>query len=34
MCRSDSQANAALNFDLAPTLMAHAAKDAPIIYPS
>lgn len=34
MCRADSQANAALNFDLAPTLMAHAAKDAPIIYPS
>ena len=34
MCRADSQANAALNFDFAPTLMAHAAKDAPIIYPS
>lgn len=34
MCRADSQANAALNSDLAPTLMAHAAKDAPIIYPS
>lgn len=34
MCRSDSQANAALDSDLAPTLMAHAAKDAPIIYPS
>lgn len=34
MCRADSQANAALASDLAPTLMAHAAKDAPIIYPS
>lgn len=34
MCRADSQANAALDSDLAPTLMAHAAKDAPIIYPS
>lgn len=34
MCRADSQANAALDSDLAPTLMAHSAKDAPIIYPS
>ena len=34
MCRADSQANAALVSGLAPTLMAHAAKDAPIIYPS
>lgn len=34
MCRADSQANAATNSDLAPTLMAHAAKDAPILYPS
>lgn len=34
ICRADSQANAALDSDFAPTLMAHAAKDAPIIYPS
>lgn len=34
MCRADSQANAALDSDFAPTLTAHAAKDAPIIYPS
>lgn len=34
MCRADSQANAARCFDLAPTLMAHAGKDAPFIYPT
>ena len=32
MCRGDSQTNAATAFDLAPTLMAHAGKDAPFIY--
>lgn len=34
MCSADSQSNAALASDLAPTLTAHASKDAPIIYPS
>lgn len=34
MCRADSQANAARCFDLAPTLMTHAGKDAPFIYPT
>lgn len=34
MYRADSQANAARCFDLAPTLMAHAGKDAPFIYPT
>lgn len=34
MCRADSQANVARCFDLAPTLMAHAGKDAPFIYPT
>lgn len=34
MCSADSQANAARCFDLAPTLMAHAGKDAPFIYPT
>lgn len=34
MCRADSQANAARCFDLAPTLMAHAGKDTPFIYPT
>lgn len=34
MCRADSQANAAWCFNLAPTLMAHAGKDAPFIYPT
>lgn len=32
MCRGDSQTNAATAFDLAPTLMSHAGKDAPFIY--
>ena len=34
MCSADSQSNAARCFDLAPTLMAHAGKDAPFIYPT
>lgn len=34
MCRADTQANAAQGFDLSPTLMAHAGKDAPFIYPT
>lgn len=34
MCRADSQSNAARCFNLAPTLMAHAGKDAPFIYPT
>lgn len=34
MCSADSQANAARCFNLAPTLMAHAGKDAPFIYPT
>lgn len=34
MCSADSQANAARCFDLAPTLVGHAWKDAPFIYPT
>lgn len=34
MCSADSQSNAARCFNLAPTLMAHAGKDAPFIYPT
>ena len=34
MCSADSQSNAARCFILAPTLMAHAGKDAPFIYPT
>ena len=34
MCSADSQANAALNYDLAPTLTAHAKNDPPLIYPA
>ena len=34
MCCADSQSNAARCFNLAPTLMAHAGKDAPFIYPT
>lgn len=34
MCSADSQSNAAQCFNLAPTLMAHAGKDAPFIYPT
>lgn len=34
MCRGDSQTNAATEFGLAPTLTAHAMKDAPFIYPT
>lgn len=34
MCRADTQVNAAQGFDLSPTLMAHAGKDAPFIYPT
>ena len=34
MCRADTQTNAAQGFDLSPTLMAHAGKDAPFIYPT
>lgn len=33
-CSADSQSNAARCFNLAPTLMAHAGKDAPFIYPT
>ena len=33
MCRSDSQANAATEENLAPTLTSHNGKDASIIYP-
>lgn len=34
ICRADTQANAAQGFDLSPTLMAHAGRDAPFIYPA
>lgn len=34
MCSADSQSNAARCFDLAPTLVGHAWKDAPFIYPT
>ena len=34
MCRADSQTNAATILDLAPTLMAHAKKDAPFVFPA
>lgn len=34
MCSADGQSNAARCFNLAPTLMAHAGKDAPFIYPT
>ena len=34
MCSADSQSNAARCFNFAPTLMAHAGKDAPFIYPT
>lgn len=34
MCSADSQSNAARCFNLAPTPMAHAGKDAPFIYPT
>ena len=34
MCRADTQANAPIGHDLAPTLMAHAKHDPPLIWPS
>lgn len=34
MCRADTQSNAPIGYDLAPTLMAHASHDPPIICPS